>query len=157
VADLGCWPGGWLQVASEAVGDEGRVVGLDAAALDPPLDAANVVTLQGDLGDPACCEALLEALGGRADLVLCDAAPKLTGVRATDRAREEALLEAVEALLVRLLRPGGSLLLKVLQGPEAQEVVRRIRSRFARARTLRPRATRKGSSEQYLLARDFRA
>jgi 23S rRNA (uridine2552-2'-O)-methyltransferase len=88
--------------------------------------------------------------------VLCDAAPKLTGVRATDRAREEALLETVEALLPTILAPGGDLLLKLLESPEAQAIAKRIGARFERSRTLRPKATRKGSSEKYLFGRGYR-
>jgi len=156
VADLGCWPGGWLQVAADAVGPGGRVAGVDVAAIDPPLELANVVALSGDLADPAVRAALLEALGGPADVVLSDAAPKLTGVRATDRAREEALLEAIEAALPQLLRPGGSLLLKLMEGPEAQAVEKRLRDRFARARSLRPEASRKGTTERYWLGTGFR-
>src|SRR5690606_21388418 len=98
VVDLGCWPGGWLQVAAAAVGPEGRVVGVDVAETEP-LGLANVIAFRGDLGDPGLTDRILEALGGSAHVVLSDAAPKLTGVRATDRAREEALLEAIEALL----------------------------------------------------------
>lgn len=156
VADLGCWPGGWLQVASEAVGSEGRVVGLDPAPIDPPLDNENVVALVGSVLEPTDIEAVLEALGGRADVVLSDAAPKLSGVKATDRAREEALLEAVERALPRLLAPRGALLLKILEGPEAQAIDRRLRGAFERARTVRPEASRRGSSERYLVAHGYR-
>lgn len=156
VADLGCWPGGWLQVAAEAVGARGRVVGVDTAALEPPLALANALALVGDLTQAPVLEALLRELGGPADVVLCDAAPKLTGIRDADRAHEEALLEAVEAALPRLLRPGGSLLLKLLEGPEAQRIERRIRGCFGKARSLKPEATRKGSSERYLLGREYR-
>ena len=155
VADLGCWPGGWLQVAAAEVGPRGRVAGIDITAIDPPLDLTNVFSSIGDLAAPGCADAILEALAGPADVVLCDAAPKLTGVRPTDRAREEALLEAVEALLPRILRPRGDLLLKILEGPEAQQVERRIRARFERAKAVRPAATRKGSTERYLLARGY--
>ena len=179
VVDLGCWPGGWLQVASRAVGPRGLVVGVDRAEIEPRLENENVVAICGDLEDPGICEQILELLGGRpadvvlsdaalrarvleslggpADVLLCDAAPKLTGVRPTDRAREEALLEAVEAALPSLLRPGGTLLLKILEGPEAQAIERRIRGRFERARAQRPRASRKGTTERYLLARGHRA
>jgi len=156
VVDLGCWPGGWLEVAARAVGPVGRVVGVDRVALDAPPALPNVVALQGDLTDPALAARLLHELGARADVVLCDAAPKLTGVRTTDRALEEALLEAVAALLAEILRPGGTLVLKVLESPDAQAVEKRIRARFESARSVRPKATRKGSAERYLVARGFR-
>jgi 23S rRNA (uridine2552-2'-O)-methyltransferase len=156
VVDLGCWPGSWMQVAAAEVGPRGQVVGVDLQAMDPPLNIANTIALCGDLGDPALRDEVLAALGGApADVVLSDAAPKLTGVRPTDRAREEALLLAIEAVLPAVLRPGGTLLLKVLDGPEAQAAVERIRTRFATARTLKPRASRRGTSERYLLARRF--
>jgi len=155
VVDLGCWPGGWLQVASEAVGPRGRVVGLDLAAIDPPLENENVIALVGSLAEPADIQAVLDALGGPADVLLSDAAPKLSGVKASDRAREEALLEAVEAAVPRLLAPRGALLLKILEGPEAQAIDRRLRRSFARARTVRPEASRRGSSERYLVAQGY--
>lgn len=156
VADLGCWPGGWLQVAAEAVGPRGRVVGVDIAAIDPPLGLESVVAFQADLAEATVAERILEALGGQADVVLSDAAPKLTGIRATDRAHEEALLEAIEALLPALLRPGGTLVAKLLESPEAQTIAKRLQKRFGSARITKSEATRKGSSEKYLIARDFR-
>jgi 23S rRNA (uridine2552-2'-O)-methyltransferase len=156
VADLGCWPGGWLQVASERVGATGRVVGVDLAAIDPPLENANVIAMTGDFSEPAILKAILDALGGPADVLLSDAAPKLTGIRDADRAHEEALLEAVAAALPILLRPGGDLLCKLLDSPEAEAIARRLSARFAEAKTLRPEATRKGSAERYLLGRGYR-
>jgi 23S rRNA (uridine2552-2'-O)-methyltransferase len=156
VADLGCWPGGWLQVAAERIGATGRVVGVDLAAIDPPLDSANVIAMLGDFSEPAVVQALLDALGRPADVLLSDAAPKLTGIRDADRAREEALLEAVAAALPVLLRPGGALLCKLLDSPEAEAIARRLSARFGEAKTLRPEATRKGSAERYLLGRGYR-
>jgi 23S rRNA (uridine2552-2'-O)-methyltransferase len=143
-------------VAAEAVRPEGRVVGVDQAAIDPPLRLANVFAIQGDFSEVRVLEELLARLGGPAGVLLSDAAPKLTGVRATDRAREEALLEAIEAALPRLLAPGGALLVKLLDCPEAAGFVKRIRAGFDSARELRPDASRKGSSERYLLARGRR-
>ena len=137
------------------MGPKGRVAGVDVAAIDPPLDLANVVSIQGDLTKPPVLDAVLEALGGPADVLLSDAAPKLTGVRDTDRAREEALLEAIEGLVPRLLKPGGSLVVKLLESPEAQAVAKRLRRRFRSARTVGLAATRKGSSEKYLLGKGF--
>jgi 23S rRNA (uridine2552-2'-O)-methyltransferase len=152
VVDLGAWPGGWLQVAAERVGASGRVVGVDLAPIDP-LGIENVFAIQGDFTEPPVLQAVLDALGGPADIVLSDAAPKLTGLRDVDRAREESLLEAVAAALPTLLRPGGGLLCKLLDSPEADAIGRRVGQSFREARTLRPEATRKGSAERYLLAR----
>lgn len=157
VFDLGCWPGGWLEVAADLVGSQGIVVGVDRAELDPPIETPHVKALVGDLEDADIAARLRAALGAdRADVVLSDAAPKLTGVRETDRAHEERLLEAIEGLLPELLASGGSLLIKILEGPEAQIVDQRIRKRFDKARTLKLQSTRKGSTERYLVARGFR-
>jgi 23S rRNA (uridine2552-2'-O)-methyltransferase len=155
VADLGCWPGGWLQVAADRVGLEGRVVGVDIAAIDPPLPQANVFALSGDVSDPAVFAALLERAGARFDVVLSDAAPKLTGIRATDRAREEALLEAIAAAYPQLLAPGGTLLVKLLECPEAHAFELGVRKRFATTKVVKPKASRKGTTERYLLAKSF--
>lgn len=145
-----------MQIAAGIVGPRGRVVGIDLDET-PPLGLENVIALQGDLLQEGVETRILEALGGLADVVLSDAAPKLTGVRATDRAREEALLEMLEALAPKLLRPGGTLVAKLLDAPEAQAFVNRLRPRFASAKVTKSHATRKGSSEKYLIARDFRA
>ncbi|MCZ7617392.1 MAG: RlmE family RNA methyltransferase [Myxococcota bacterium] len=157
VVDLGAWPGGWLQVAAEQVGPSGRVVGIDIADIEPFGDDANVIAIQGDLLEPGVDARILAALGGLADVALSDAAPKLTGVRATDRAREETLLEAVEALLPKLLRPGGALILKLLESPEAQAAAKRIGRCFGSAKIVGLRATRAGSSEKYLIGKNYAA
>lgn len=157
VFDLGCWPGGWLEVASRLVGPRGRVVGIDRAEVDPPIETAQAVSLVGDLEEAGVAERLRSALGvDRADVVLSDAAPKLTGVREIDRANEERLLEAIESLLPELLAPGGSLLIKILDGPEAQVIDKRMRRAFDQAKTVKLASTRKGSTERYLVARGFR-
>jgi 23S rRNA (uridine2552-2'-O)-methyltransferase len=157
VVDLGCWPGGWLEVAGRRVGPSGRVVGVDLAPVDPPIPLAQVTALVGDLEDREIVERVRKALGSPlADVLLSDAAPKLTGVREVDRANEERLLEAIEALIPELLEPGGALLLKILDGPEAQRVDQRIRRLFDQARTVKLRSTRKGSTERYLVARGLK-
>ena len=116
----------------------------------------NAIAFVGDLADACGFAADSRALGGPADVVLSDAAPKLTGIRVADRAREEALLEAIEARIPELLRPGGSALAKLLDCPEADQFRVRIKKRFAEGRVLKPEATRKGSTEKYLLLRGFR-
>jgi 23S rRNA (uridine2552-2'-O)-methyltransferase len=157
VVDLGCWPGGWLQEASRVVGASGRVVGVDKAAIDPPLENANVIAFVGDLEEAQVCDRIRKEMGGSCDVLLSDAAPKIMGVRETDRANEERLLAAIARMIPALLRDEGDLLLKILESPEAATIEREIRTGFARAKTVKVAATRKGSSERYLLARGFRA
>jgi len=160
VFDLGCWPGGWLEIAARFVGKSGRVVGVDRAEIDPKIPLTQVVSIVGDLEDGDIAQRLRECLGvdraERADVVLSDAAPKLTGIRETDRANVERLLEAIEALLPELLAEGGSLLIKILEGPEAAVVDRRIRKSFESAKAVKLKSTRKGSTERYLIARGYR-
>lgn len=157
VFDLGCWPGGWTEAAAARVGPGGRVVGVDRAEVDPPIELEQVVTFVGDLEEPGIAAALREALGAdRADVVLSDAAPKLTGIRETDRANEERLLEAIEALLPDILAEGGALIIKILESPEAAAVDKRMRKGFAKAKTMKLQSTRKGSTERYLVAQGFR-
>lgn len=157
VFDLGCWPGGWTEAAASRVGAKGRVVGIDLAEVDPPIDAPQVATIVGDLEAPETAGLLRSALGAdRADIVLSDAAPKLTGIRETDRANEERLLEAIEALLPELLAEGGAFVVKILESPEAAAVDQRMRRQFTKARTVKLRATRKGSTERYLVALGYR-
>jgi len=156
VVDLGCWPGGWLQVAAAAVGPTGRVVGVDVAPIDPPIELANVVAICADLSQPGVSEAILSALGGKAQVLLSDAAPKLTGVRATDRAHEEELLAVIAGLVPALLAPGGDLLIKLFDSPEADAAARTLGRSFEKKIGMRPEASRKGTSERYLLARGHR-
>jgi 23S rRNA (uridine2552-2'-O)-methyltransferase len=156
VVDLGCWPGGWLEEAARCVGKRGRVVGVDLAEIEPLIGFANAVALVGDVEDSQLGGRIRAVLGGGAQVVLSDAAPKLTGVREVDRANEERLLLAIEARIPELLEPAGDLLLKILEGPEAATIDRRLRAHFESAKTLKVKATRKGSTERYLLARGYR-
>jgi 23S rRNA (uridine2552-2'-O)-methyltransferase len=150
VVDLGAWPGGWLQVASERVGPRGRVVGVDVAAI-APLAAPNVSVVRGDIREPATVAAVRASLGHAADVVLSDVAPKLTGVRATDDARAAELLHAVLATLPTLLRPGGHFVTKLFMGEDYERLLADIRRRFSLLHTTRPEATRRGSAELYVV------
>jgi 23S rRNA (uridine2552-2'-O)-methyltransferase len=154
VLDLGAWPGGWLQVAAELVGPTGKVVGIDLQPIEP-LPQKYVTTLVGDIADELTQRRIVEACQGKVDIVLSDLAPKLSGVRARDEARTEAL--AVCALKVgeEVLRPGGKLVMKLFTGDAATRLVRELRGRFDDVRATRPEATRKGSSEIYATAAGF--
>ncbi len=155
VVDLGCAPGGWLKLLADAVGSQGRVVGVDLAACAPP--ASNVVTLAGDIRESAIVEAIVAALGGPADLVTSDLAPKLSGVAERDQARMAELAAAALGCARKLLRAGGAMVVKLFMGGDFQSAVRAFERDFARVELTRPRASRPGSSELYLIARGFRA
>jgi 23S rRNA (uridine2552-2'-O)-methyltransferase len=155
VIDLGAWPGGWLQVASERVGPSGEVLGVDVVDVEP-LPAPNVRTVTGDVREPATIETIAALLRRPADVVLSDLAPKLTGVRSTDEARSAELVESVLGALPRLLRPGGTLLMKLFMGPGHRDSVEQVRESFPDVRTSRSEATRQGSSELYAVGRRYR-
>ncbi len=155
VVDLGAWPGGWLQVAVERIGADGRAVGVDVVPIDP-LPAANVDSMSGDVRDPAVLRAVRERLGRAADLVLSDLAPKLTGVAATDAARQSELGTAVLAALPDLLRPHGRLVMKVFMGPDQPALLARLQTLFDEVRTTRAEATRRGSAELYAVCTGYR-
>jgi 23S rRNA (uridine2552-2'-O)-methyltransferase len=156
VVDLGAWPGGWLQVAAELVGPSGRVVGLDVAAIDP-LPLPQVTIVQDDVLDPGCEGRVRDLLGRRADVVLSDLAPKLTGVGPRDAARAAELAEATRVFAMGILKPGGSLVTKTLGGQEGEAARQALRPLFASVRQVGLSATRKGSSELYVIATEMRA
>ncbi|HSD10115.1 MAG TPA: RlmE family RNA methyltransferase [Candidatus Binatia bacterium] len=155
VLDLGCWPGGWLQVASRRVGDAGRVVGVDLRRLEP-IAAANVRLVQGDVAEEGTIEAIDHALEGPADLVLSDLSPSLSGIRDRDEARASELVRMALGVAERVLRRGGTLVCKVFMNSEYREMRELIHGRFADISATRSRATRKGSAELYVIGRGFR-
>jgi len=150
VLDLGCWPGGWLQVAAERVGSEGRVVGIDLVATEP-LTQPNVVVLEGDAADASMRERALDALGGCADLLLSDMAPKLSGVKPADRERQLALIDLVVSCAPHVLAPNGRAVVKLFSDVE-RDATKRLTAAFRSVDAHRPPSTRKGSSEIYAIA-----
>ena len=155
VVDLGAWPGGWLQVALERVGSSGRLVGVDLVLIEP-LPARNVELLVGDVREAGVQTRIVELLGGLADVVLSDVAPKLTGVRDVDDARCAEAFAAVAAALPALLRPGGRALVKIFMDAQYRENVSRLRTLFDDVAATRPDTSRRGSAELYAIARGFR-
>jgi 23S rRNA (uridine2552-2'-O)-methyltransferase len=155
IVDLGAWPGGWVQVASQLVGEAGKILGVDLVALDP-LPSRNVILLQGDATLPTVQEQILVALGGPADVVLSDMAPKLSGIREADEARSVELCHAALTCARTFLRPGGTLVLKLFTNSEQKQLLTELRAHFATVKTTRPNATRKGSAETYAVATGMR-
>jgi 23S rRNA (uridine2552-2'-O)-methyltransferase len=153
VVDLGCAPGGWVQVALRAVGERGRVVGLDLLPVDPVPGAT---ILQGDFQDPEVEKAVEAALGGQADLVLSDMAPNTTGHASTDHLRIMCLAELALDFALRVLAPGGAFAAKVFQGGSEKAFLDTLKARFATVRHAKPPASRKDSAELYVVATGFK-
>ena len=149
--DLGCAPGGWLQVAVER--RAGAVVGIDILPVAP---IAGVTLLEMDFTDPAAATRLVEALGRAPDLILSDMAPNTTGHRTTDHLRIVALIEAAAAFAGEVLKPGGALVTKAFQGGETADVVAALKRRFANVRHVKPKASRAESAEVYIVATGFK-
>ena len=149
--DLGCWPGGWLEVLAQRVGPEGRVVGVDVQPTEP-LAAPQVVLLQLDFCEPGALERIRAALGRPADAVLCDASPKLTGVRDVDLAAIEEVWTAALQIAQALLAPRGFLVVKGFPGQESDLFRKELRRVFADVHEVRPEGKRTTSKEFYWIA-----
>ena len=148
VVDLGAAPGGWLQVAAELAGAEGRVLGVDRQRIDP---LEGVETLVGDLTEPATREAIRDRVGA-ADVVLSDMAPDMSGEYELDHARSVHLAEQALAVALDVLAGGGDLCVKVFQGPDLGGFRADLEAEFDRVRVVEPEASRPSSSEVYLVA-----
>ena len=151
IVDLGCAPGGWVQVALER--GAGRVVGVDLLPVDP-LPPADL--LEMDFTDPACGPLLIERLGSMPDVVLCDIAPNTIGHRQTDHLRIISLIEAGADFAITVLKPGGAFVCKAFQGGETAAMLKALKANFADVKHVKPKASRSGSSELYLVATGFK-
>ncbi|HUZ64134.1 MAG TPA: RlmE family RNA methyltransferase [Acetobacteraceae bacterium] len=151
VLDLGAAPGGWTQVALDR--GAAMVVGIDLLPVDP---VAGATLIQGDFTDPAMPDRLRALLPQGADLVLSDMAPNTTGHAATDHLRIVALAEMALEFALGVLAPGGAFVAKVFQGGSEQQVLQPLRRHFSSVRHAKPPASRKESSELYVIATGFR-
>ncbi len=151
VIDLGCAPGGWLQVLQER--GVGPVVGVDLLPVDP---VPGTTIIQADFTEEGVGERLAALLGGPPDLILSDMAPNTTGHRETDHLRITGLIEAAADFAEATLKPGGAFVAKAFQGGETAEVIASLKRAFAEVRTIKPKASRSESSEVFLVATGFR-
>jgi len=154
VIDLGAAPGGWLQVAAKVVGQNGKVIGVDLQSIQP-LPERNVILLSGDIMAAAVQQTIRELIGGRANCVLSDLAPKLSGIRDADMARCLELNRTALAVASQLLRPGGAFLVKSFIGDDLQLFTAELKQHFSAVQRTKPEATRPGSSEFYFFAKGF--
>ncbi len=141
------------QILARAVGENGLVVGVDLVACASRI--VGVITIAGDIREPAVAAAITARLGGPADLITSDLAPKLSGIAARDQARSAELIEAAIGVAEHSLRPGGAMVAKLFMGGDFEQSVAEFRRRFRDVQIARTEATRPGSSELYVVARDF--
>jgi 23S rRNA (uridine2552-2'-O)-methyltransferase len=153
VVDLGAAPGGWSQYATQHLGKKGRIVASDILPIDPlPF----VEFVQGDFREDAVLEEILGLLGNeKADLVISDMAPNMSGVDAVDQPRSIHLCELALDMARQVLRPGGAFLVKLFQGDGAEAFMRDVRSSFKTVKVRKPAASRPRSREVYVLAQGF--
>src|SRR5688572_26786451 len=154
VVDLGAAPGGWSQVLAKRIGPAGKVIAIDLLEMEP---VSGVTFVQGDFGSKRGLQAVEAALeGGRADLVLSDMAPNMTGIAMTDQARSMDLAELARDFALLHLQPDGALLIKIFQGAGYDEYLLSLRRAFRKVVIRKPDASRGESAEQYLLARGLK-
>jgi 23S rRNA (uridine2552-2'-O)-methyltransferase len=152
VVDLGIAPGGWSQVVSRLV-PGAKVAGIDLLPTDP-IDGVTI--LQMDFMDDAAPARLQEALGGPPDLILSDMAANTVGHARTDHLRTMGLVEAGLQFAVETLRPGGAFVAKVLAGGADSNLVAELKRHFTTVKHAKPPASRKESSEWYVVAQGFK-
>ncbi|MGO3345686.1 MAG: 23S rRNA (uridine(2552)-2'-O)-methyltransferase RlmE [Marinomonas sp.] len=154
VVDLGAAPGGWSQIAAKLVGDKGTIVASDILEMAP---LAGVTFVQGDFTEQEVYEAILAEMGdAKADLVISDMAPNMSGNSASDQPQAMYLVELALDMAGQVLRPGGNFLVKVFQGEGFDEYLKAMRTQFASVVTRKPEASRARSREVYLLGRQYK-
>ncbi len=153
VVDLGCAPGGWLQVATKQVGSAGRVAGVDLKEVQP---VAGATVLLGSIEDSNTASKMIEILSGKADVVLSDLAPNVSGVWSVDHARQISLTQSALGLARQVLREGGSAIFKVFEGDMLNDLRGELRNNFAKVILSKPTASRQESSELYIICTGFK-
>ena len=153
VVDLGAAPGGWLQVAAEEVGSRGTVVGVDRQRIDALDDTdANVELVRGDMTDEDTKAEVIERVG-KADAVVSDMAPNMTGEYNVDHARSVHLARQAFEVALDVLDTGGDFAAKVFDGQDVDPLKEDLDAEFEYVREVRPDASRDSSSELYLVAK----
>ena len=151
VVDLGAAPGGWIQAARKIVGNRGFVLGLDLKPIEP-FPQEYVRTIVGDITEPETLQQILEFLPRKADVVISDASPNISGIWEVDHARQIDLANQALQLALNILRPSGNFFVKVFEGDMLNGFIKTAEKHFEIVKLIKPKASRAKSSEMYLLA-----
>ena len=154
VVDLGAAPGGWSQVACEYVGPDGHVIGVDLSSIKP---LENVQFIRGDITDSATVESICQMVNEKgANAVISDMSPDISGNYSTDHARSIWLCDQAIAVARRILNHNGHFVCKIFDGEETKRFIDDVKQNFSFTKIYSPEASRKSSSEIYLIAKSFK-
>lgn len=153
VVDVGCAPGGWIQVAYEEVGEKGKVIGIDLKKME---SIYGTILIHGNIEDEKVIAELNQLLDKKVDVILSDIAPNVSGNWELDHARQISLTESVFDLAKKMLKRNGTAVFKVFQGDMLNDLILRLKVSFERVIITKPIASRQESSELYLVCINFR-
>jgi 23S rRNA (uridine2552-2'-O)-methyltransferase len=151
VVDLGAAPGGWIQAARKMTGKHGFVLGIDLKPIEP-FTQEYIRTIVADMTDPDIVQQILSFLPRKANVVISDAAPNITGVWEVDHARQIDLAKEALRIAKCVLRPSGNIFVKVFQGDLLDDFIQAVKAGFDTVKIVKPQASRAKSSEMYILA-----
>ncbi|GAB4318268.1 MAG: 23S rRNA (uridine(2552)-2'-O)-methyltransferase [Methanobacteriaceae archaeon] len=155
VLDLGAAPGGWSQVALELVGDDGLVLAVDLQRIKK-FENENFHFIKGDFTQKETINRIYETLDNKADVIISDASPKLSGIKDIDHLISIELAETVLIIAGEILKPGGNIIIKAFQGEEYKNLLQKIKKMFRLVKTTKPQSSKQKSSEMYIVAKGFR-
>jgi 23S rRNA (uridine2552-2'-O)-methyltransferase len=150
VVDLGAAPGGWIQAARKIVGRKGFVLGVDLKPIEP-FEENNIRTIIGDVTEQETLQQILENLPKKADVVISDVSPNISGIWEVDHARQIDLAQQALKIALEALHSRGNFFVKVFEGDMLHEFVEKMRKRFEVVRVIKPKASRAKSSELFIL------
>lgn len=150
VVDLGAAPGGWTQAARKIVGSRGFVLGVDLKPVEP-FPRSNVRTIIGDINEQETLEQILSMLPRKADVVISDASPNISGIWEVDHARQIDLAHQSLKIALETLRPLGNFFVKVFEGDLLVDFINKVKRHFEVVRIIKPKASRAKSSEIFVL------
>ena len=151
VVDLGAAPGGWIQAARKIAGNRGFVLGVDLKPI-APFPQEYVRTIIGDMTEPETLQQILEFLPRKADVLISDASPNISGIWEVDHARQIDLAHQALQVALNILRPAGNFFVKVFEGDMLSDFIKTVEKHFEIVKLIKPKASRAKSSEMYLLA-----
>ena len=156
VVDLGAAPGGWIQAARKIVGSRGFVLGVDLKPI-APFPQEYVRTIIGDMTEPETLQQILDFLPRKADVVLSDASPNISGIWEVDQARQIDLANQALQIALNVLRLSGNFFVKVFEGDMLRGFIKTVEKHFEIVKLIKPKASRAKSSEMFLLAMKLKA